>query len=60
MEDGLFKTGILLMALCSILRMCSNDDYKQVAKWWAFTVMGIFTAGIVLLFVATMMMIWNA
>ena len=58
MEDQFFQTGMLLLAICLVLRKCSNDDVYQVDKWWLYTIMAIFAGGIGLVFVGALMMIW--
>ncbi len=58
MEDQFFQTGMLLLAICFVLRKCSNDDVSKVDKWWLYTIMAIFAGGLGLMFVGALMMIW--
>ena len=59
MEDQLFQTGMLFLAVCFIIRKCSNDDVSQVGKWLLYTVMAICASGLGLMFVGALMMIWG-
>ena len=59
MEDQFIQTGMLLLALCFILRKCSNDDFAKVNKWWLYTVMAIFASGICSIFGGILWTIWG-